>query len=480
MVETQERRTVGPAITLLLLSLCPPVTLLAQSAQPITVIAAPGFRARAVQQHQFGFEVAFDSAAGGLLLRNLALGAFTFTGSVRIDGISPFARTPERPGYADSARFESDGRAVLLVADSGRGPITVEPRGIPGVNAGRLLISAERWPANRVVSVTIEPLDLFTTETRAGYTVRDRIRVEDPGGIAYVSDSTSPPAVIAVALWRANGGRLQSGQAEVVIRRTFEDGAVVPERRRVNRLVLFLEPDATASGGMQAEVLFGLGRSEAEAVRAARDGALAVPPAVALPRMTTPEPDVAMTLRHLLATAAWAPPPRRPPAVDTAWADDGSVWRDLLADARRFIAREYGRPDSVVHVAERFRARLIRGLFGVETRGEGIVTVAPRVAGVADDFTWRFEGYRFASDSLAYSYRPADRRVVISVVAARRVRLELKFPWLEGGSCVQVRREGWPVERLPMVMMRDGWFYTDVRPGQDPATVTVSAAACGT
>lgn len=469
-----------PAIALLLLTVLPSYRLTAQSSpQPITVIAAPGFRARPIRQHQASWLVAFDTAHGGVIARRLALGAFTFTGIVRVDGLSPFARSPERPGYRDSVRFDSDGRVTLLVADSGRGPIQAELRGVAGANAARLLVSAAGWPRNRVVVVTIEPLDVAVTAGGAGYGVRDRIRVDDAANVAFTSDSAATPAVIAVAMGEGASGRMQSGLVDIVLERDF-GGEVGRERRNVNRLVLFVEPRREDDGAMQAEVVFGLGRTEAEALEAARGGSLAVPAQAVLPRIITPEPDLVLALTQLLGAASWTGAvglvgPAA--AADSAWPADAALWRDLVADARRIITRDYGRPDSLSAETRRFGARLLQGVLGVAAVQDG-VAIGPRVAGVADDFTWRVDGFRFGSDSLAYSYRPADRRATIDVTAARRVRLELRFPWLNGESCVMVRRGGAAVERLPMVLMRGGWYYVDVRAGFDPATVTVSAAGC--
>jgi len=130
-------------------------------AQAIVVPAAAGFRARPVAQYQFQFQVAVDTGEGGLVVRRLAIGALTFTGAVRVDGVAPFAREAETAPYGDSARFEPDGRVVLAVADrEARGPIAVEPRGVPGGPAARLLLSAAGWPLNRVLVVTIDPLYL--------------------------------------------------------------------------------------------------------------------------------------------------------------------------------------------------------------------------------------------------------------------------------------------------------------------------------
>jgi hypothetical protein len=436
------------------------------------VIAAPGFRARPIQQHQLTFQVAVDSAAGGVVARRLALGAFTLTGTVRVDGIAPFARDTDRPGYSDSARFESDGRVMLVVADSAaRGPIVVEPRGIAGANAGRLLLSATGWPANRVLVVTLEPLDLFVTESRRGYGTRDRVRIDDVRGVAYVSDSAAPPAVIAIGMGRGARGRVQTELTDIVLERDY-GGATGRERRSVNRLVMIVEPDRNDAGDMRAEILFGMGRSEAEAWTAAQSGGLDVPAAAALPRITTPDPSVALALAHLVGAAAWT---GSAPAVAADTALGGAeLWRRITSDARQLINRDYGRSDSVAPDAARFRSRVLHGLFGIEEASDRI-RIAPRLDGAADDFTWRIEGWRLGSDTLSLRYRPADRRASLVVGALRRVRLEFRFPWLDAASCVTARRGPDAPERLGLVMTSDGSGYVDLRAAFEPAVVSIAA-----
>ena len=463
--------------TLLALTILATGQLAAQSPS-ITVIAAPGFRARPIRQHQLSWQVAFDTAAGGIVAQRVALGLFTFGGTVRVDGIAPYAREAERAGYADSARFVSDGRVVLAVADSAAaGPIQVEPRGIAGANAGRLLLGAAGWPIARVVVVTLEPLDLFVTAGGAGFGERDRVRLDDVAGVAYVSDPAASPAVVAIALGRGARGRMQTGIVETMVERNY-DGAVGRERRNVNRLVLYVEPDRTGEGAMSAEILFGLGRSEAEALEAARGGSLGVPAAAAVPRITTPLPEIALALGHLAGTAAWIGGPAPWVSPDPTWPRGDELWRQLGTEVRRLVTRDYGRPDSAAVDFTSLRTRLVEGLFGIEHDGDRLA-VAPRLDGIADTFTWRVDGLRVGSDSLALAYRPADRRVTVTVGAARRVRLSLRFLWLSGASCVTMRRGQWPVERLPLVMMTDGTGYVDVRSGYDPAAITVTAAGCG-
>lgn len=485
MRKASVRRTVGKSVqrrrigALLVVALGLPTCRLrdavAQS-QPIIVPAAPGFRPRPVQQHQFRFEVAVDTGAGGLVARQLALESFSFGGTLRVDGIAPGQRQVQTAGYRDSARFESDGRVVLGVADrEARGPIQVELRGVSGSSAGRLIFTAAGWPPNRVLEITIEPLDLFVTATRRGFASRDRLRIDDTRGVAYLSDTAAAPAVVAIGMGRGARGRLQSGSAEVVLERDF-GGTVGRERRTVNRLVLFVEPDRSEEGEMRAEVVFGIGRSEAEALAAAQGGTPGVPFATPLPRLTMPSPDANLALAHLMGTAAWLPP--RPLPADPIPGTGAELWRGIMEEVGRIVHRDYGRADSAARDAAAFQHRLLRGVFGID-RIEERVVIAPRVDGAADDFTWRVDGFRFAGDSLSYAYRPDTRRLVVVVGAVRRVRLHYRLPWLAGTNCVESRRGPDPAERLPLVMMDDGSGFVDIRAGFEPVTVTLSAAACG-
>lgn len=465
------------AAVVVLLTALPPYrpTALFSQAQPILVPAAHGFRPRPIQQHQFRYQIAVDTGAGGLVARQVALESFTFGGTLRVDGIAPFAREVERAGYADTARFEPDGRNVLAIADrAARGPIHVEVRGIAGSSAGRLIFSGTGWPANRVLEITIEPLDLYVTATRRGYAVRDRVRIDDTRGVAYVSDTAAAPAVIAIGMGRGARGRLQSGTADVVLERDF-GGETGRERRTVNRLVLFVEPDRTDEGVMRAEVVFGLGRSEAEALAAAQGGTSGVPFAPPLPRLTMASSDANLALFHLQGAAAWLP--QRPAPAESIAGTGAELWRGVMEEVGRIVQRDYGRPDSASRDAAAFAHRLLRGVFGIERR-EDRVLIAPRVDGAADNFTWRVDGFRLPGDSLSYAYRPDTRRITVTVGAVRRVRLQFRLPWLASTACAEARRGPDPAERLALVMMDDGSGYVDVRAGFEPVTVTVSAA-CG-
>jgi len=446
------------------------------AAQSIAVVGAPGFRARPVHQRQLAFTVAVDTAAGGLVLRDLAIGAFTFTGSVRLDAVAPFARAPEPAGYADSARFERDGRVILEIADSAaRGPIEFEPRGAAGVNGARLLMRAHGWPMNRVLVVTIDPFDLYVTATRAGYATRDPVRVDTEHGVVFLSDTAASPAVVAVAMGRGAHGRIQADASTILVDRNY-DGVIAHERRAVSRLTLFIEPDRSDSGEMHAEVDVGLGRSESEALAAAQGGDASVPAAALLPRITTPAPEVTLALAQLAGAAAWVDATPAAPPPDTATGP--ALWREIAPVAQAIVTRDYGRPDSAATAFARLRGLVVRELFGVWQDSDQ-VNIAPRLDGVADDFTWQLDNWRFDNDSLRLSYRPADRRAEILVGALYRVRLHVAFPWLGPTSCVIAQRGSEPPEHLMLVALRDGTAYVDIRGAFDPARITLAASGCG-
>ncbi len=444
--------------------------------QAITVVGTSGFHARPIHQHAFSFSVAVDSAAGGLVVTNAALGAFTFAGSVRVDGASPFARGPENPGYPDSAVFESDGRNELLVADSGaRGPIRVEPRGIAGANAGRLYLSATGWPANRVLLVTIDPLDLYVTDSRRGFGERDSMRIDTDHSVAYLTDAAASPAVIAVALGRGAHGRLQTGQTSIVLERDY-GGEVGRERRAVNKLLLIVEPDRAADGTMHAEIDFGLGRSELEALQAATAEDPGIPPQPRLVALTTPNDEVSLALLHLAAATAWfdAPPAVTP---DTSVLSGLDLWRQIQARAHEAVGGYYGRTDAPAAELASLEYMIVRQLFGVRDE-EGQIGIAPHLDGADDNFTWRLGGYRAGDDSLSIVYRPADHRIAINVGALHRVRLHLALPWLTPTSCVSSQRGAGVPDYPSLVQLSDGTYYVDLRAAWDPANVTISAGSC--
>jgi hypothetical protein len=278
----------------------------AQAPQDVTVVGVPGFRPTAVLLPHFQFWVAVDTSAGGVILRDLTINPVTFTGWVRIEGVQPGARQPERAPFPDSVRFAADGRVTLLVADSALGaPLEIEPQGATGAAAGRLVITAPRWPLNRAVLVTIDPADLYEHRWRSvGYGVRDRIRVDDRRHVAFLQDTTVANTVIAIGPGRGTQAAIHVEQTSIVVTQQFGE-SVGRERRLLGRLVLALEPTRDPDGRMHAEVVFGSGPSEdaaAGAIAAALEGR-PVPPPAAGPRVTTPSADVASVLAHILSAA---------------------------------------------------------------------------------------------------------------------------------------------------------------------------------
>jgi hypothetical protein len=278
----------------------------AQAPQDITVVGVPGFRPTAVLLPHFQFWVAVDTAAGGVVLQDLTINPVTFTGWVRVEGIEPGARQPENASFPDSVRFAADGRVALLVADAALGaPLAVEPQGVVGAAAGRLVISAPRWPLARIVLVTIDPADLYDHRWRSvGYGVRDRIRVDDARHVAFLRDTTIANAVVAIAPGRGTRAAMRIEETSIVLEQRYGE-SVGRERRALNRLVLALEPSRDAGGGMRAEVVFGMGESEdaaASAVATALEEA-APPAGVVGPRVATPSPDVGTVLAHVLGAA---------------------------------------------------------------------------------------------------------------------------------------------------------------------------------
>ena len=215
----------------------------AQTAAPdITVVANPALRPTAVLLPHFQFWVAVDTAAGGLVLRDLTINPVTFTGWVRIEGIQPGSREAERRMFADSVRFSADGRVALLVSDSAtRAPITIEPVGVRGAAAGKLVVTASHWPVGRAFLVTIDPADLYEQRWRSvGYGVRDRLRIDDARHMVFLQDSSVARTVIAIGFGQGVGGAIRLEQTSIVLRSQFgaETGR---ERRNLARLVLSLQ-----------------------------------------------------------------------------------------------------------------------------------------------------------------------------------------------------------------------------------------------
>jgi hypothetical protein len=311
-VGTGSQPTGAVVASVLVLCLCAFVprcvpSLHAQVPQNVTVVGVAGFRPTPVLLPHFQFWVAVDTAAGGVVLRDLTINPTTFTGWVRIEGIAPGARAPENPLFPDSVRFAADGRVTLMVADSAiRGMIEVEPQGVVGVSAGRIEIRAPRWPLNRAVLVTVDPADLYEHRWRSvGYGVRDRIRVDDARHVAFLQDSTIANEVIAVAPGRGTRAAIRVEQTSIVLTLRYGDN-VGRERRPLARLVMALEPTREADGGMHAELVFGSGESEEAAASAAavamEEGEMrAQPPG---PRVSTPSLDASTLLAHILG-AAW-------------------------------------------------------------------------------------------------------------------------------------------------------------------------------
>jgi hypothetical protein len=297
-------RLLGP-ILCVWASVRPGVPGLQAQAPDITVVATPAFRPTAALLPHFQFWVAVDTAAGGLVLRDLTINPVTFTGWVRVEGVQPGARQAERRMFADSVRFSADGRVTLLVADSATGrPIEIAPEGVVGAPAGRLVITALRWPPGRALLVTIDPADLYEHRWRSvGYGASDRLRIDDARRIVFLEDSSVARTVVAIGLGPGVQGAIRLEQTSIVLNTRFgaETGL---ERRYLSRLVLSLQPARDAAGNARAEIVFALGDSEDQAARAlgaAAPGSAAPTPAG--PRVATPSADVGTLLAHVLGAA---------------------------------------------------------------------------------------------------------------------------------------------------------------------------------
>lgn len=297
--------------TVLLLCVCasvrPCVPPLLAQAPDITVVANRDFRPTAVLLPHVHFWVAVDSAAGGVVLKTLTINPVAFTGWVRVEGIEAAARTAEQRPFPDSVRFSADGRVTLLVADSAIGvPLAVEVQGDTTAAAGKLVITAPRWPYGRLVLVTIDPADLYEHRWRSvGYGVRDRVRVDDARHIAFLEDSTIAHTVVAIAPGRGTRAAIRTETTSIVVTTDYRFGDVGRQRVPLGRLVLALEPDRAANGSVRAEVAFGLGATEDDAAEAVAQ-AIADDPAPrsgAGPSLTAPAPDVETVLAHMLGAA---------------------------------------------------------------------------------------------------------------------------------------------------------------------------------
>ncbi len=277
--------------------------------QGISVVTRPGMRPAAVLVPHVQYSVAADSADGAVVVRDLAVGPVAFAGMVRVDGVQPGARGLDARPFPDTARFEPDGRVILLRADGpGRPPLTIEVIGSRGAAAGRIGITARDWPVGRALLVTFAPADVFEAVRRgAGFGERDRVRIDDRAGVAYLTDATTGPTTVAVGFGRGAQGRIQEVAGEVLVERDF-GGAGAVERRQVGGLTFALEPAREEGGVVRAEIVFGVGVNEAGALQAARAGA-AEPPAASAPTglvVATPAPDVSLAATHALAAAGVA------------------------------------------------------------------------------------------------------------------------------------------------------------------------------
>lgn len=158
-------------------------------------------------------------------------------------------------------------------------------------------------------------------------------------------------------------------------------------------------------------------------------------------------------------------------------------WSEFTTALNDAIARDYGRLSSgdslgglSLATAGGIVDALGRDLFGVEEALDGIV-ISPGLDGIADDFTWRLDGWQLSRDTVSIAYRPADRAMTIRTGASRRIRLLLSIPWLRAESCVRSRR-GAATDQLTPVMLTDGSAYVDLRPYYEPAEVTISSLPC--
>ncbi len=324
-------------------------------AQAIAVVANPAFRPTPVLLANAQYTVAVDTASGGLVIRDLTVPPATFAGTIRVEGAEPFAREAEPRAYADSVRFEPDGRVRLLLADRpGRPPIEVEVQGGRAATGGRLVFRAPVWPMNRVIVVTFRPADIAEAVFReAGSGARDRLVVDDRRGFAFLTDSSVGGQSVAIGFGRGARGRMQSDVAEVRVRRRIgQDWA--EERHTVGALTVFLEPERDSAFTARAELIFGLG-PDAEA--AARAAALAAsdPQASAAPapplRVGTPEAVIGTLVSHTLGSA-W-------PTLSAGWipaALDAPYQRIVATAAAVPLAVQGGHVRAVCDQYARFRA----------------------------------------------------------------------------------------------------------------------------
>jgi hypothetical protein len=302
-VRLAERGAAIAALTAALLTALPPYRLTAQS---IAVVANRAFRPTAVLLPHFQYTLATDSTDGALVLRDVTINPVTFAGLLRIEGVEPLAREAEPRPFPDSARFEADGRIALSLANgAGRPPMSVEVHGSRLGTGARVVVTAPDWPLSRVLLVTIAPADIAEHRWRSvGYGSRDRVRIDDRNGMAFLSDSTTGPTTVAIAIGGGARGRIQSDVATVTVERRYGQD-VAREPRQVAALSLIVQPARDESGRARAEILFGLGDDEIEAAQhaLAAQGEAAPAPSPPPLRVTTPSPDVSWLLAHILGAA---------------------------------------------------------------------------------------------------------------------------------------------------------------------------------
>jgi len=298
---TPHRRSTRAALAaILLLSAAAPL-----AGQAVTVVATRAFRPTAVLEPHAQYWLATDSADGALVFRDVTINPVTI-GTIRVEGIEPMARQAEPRPAPDTVRFDPDGRVALTVSNGpGRPPLSLELTGSRVAPALRIAITARAWPLTRVMLVTIAPADI--TEHRwhsVGWGIADRVRVDDRTMTAYLSDSTTGPTTVAVQIGGGARGRIQGEAADEMVTHDV-DGARTVERRHVAAVSFIVQPVRDVDGNAHADILVGLGTSEAEADQAAHVAADAMWPAYPRPplRVATPSSDVSLLLAHLLGAA---------------------------------------------------------------------------------------------------------------------------------------------------------------------------------
>ncbi|HEY2804359.1 MAG TPA: hypothetical protein VGI92_00715, partial [Gemmatimonadales bacterium] len=296
-------RGFAPAIAALLMGL--PASL---AGQTIAVVSNRSFRPTAVLLPHVRYLITADSADGVLTIGELSVPPVAFGHTIRIEGVTPGARRPDAHPFADTVHFEADGRVQLLVADgAGRPPMRVEISGARGVAGGRISIVAPHWPLGRALLVTVAPADIHELGSNGtGFGVRDRIRVDDRAGFAYLNDSTAGSTTVAIGFGRGTQGRIQGDVADIVIRRDF-GGSTGLQRTQLGALTMVVDPARDDDGTGRADIIFGVANNESEASRvaqAAADEPQSTPRASGL-RWHTASSDADLLLKHLTAVAGW-------------------------------------------------------------------------------------------------------------------------------------------------------------------------------